>query len=57
MPRARALAYLVCRALLLHASGNQQIILAHRFMRAMRLTVLEASDGLSLNEVCSVLHI
>lgn len=57
MPRARALAYLVCRALLLRASGNQQIILAHRFMRAMRLTVLEASDGLSLNEVCSVLYI
>ena len=57
IPHARALAYLVCRALLIRASGDQQILLAHRLVRAMRLTLLEASDDLSLKEVCSILLI
>lgn len=55
MPHARALACLVCRALLVRTSGEQQILLAHRFICGMRLTLLEASDNLSLEEVCPVL--
>ena len=55
VPHARALAYLVCRALLMRSSGDQQVLLAHRVVRAMHLTLLEASDDLSLEEVCPVL--
>lgn len=57
LPHARALAYLVCRALLMRSSGDQQILLAHRFIHTMRLALFEASDGLSLEEVCPVLPI
>jgi len=54
---SRALAYLVCRALLMRTSGDQQILLAYRSIRAMGLTSLETSDSLSLEEVCLVLLI
>ncbi|KAI9571928.1 hypothetical protein HD554DRAFT_2300345 [Boletus coccyginus] len=54
---SRALAYLVCRALLMRTSGDQQILLAYRFMRAMRLTSLETNDSLSLEEALDARHI
>ncbi|KAG8215319.1 hypothetical protein J3R82DRAFT_8910 [Butyriboletus roseoflavus] len=57
IPHARALAYLVCRALLMRTTGDQQILLAHRFMSAMRLTSLEASDDLSLEEALEARHV
>lgn len=41
----------------MRASGDQQILLAHRFVRALDLTLLEAGDDLSLKEVCSILLI
>ncbi|KAF9238673.1 hypothetical protein BU15DRAFT_88298 [Melanogaster broomeanus] len=44
LPHARALAYLVCRALLMRTSGDQQFSLAYEIVRAMRLTFLEGKD-------------
>lgn len=44
MPHGRALAYLVCRELLVHSSGDRQIILAIRILRAMRLSTLDDID-------------
>jgi U3 small nucleolar RNA-associated protein 10 len=56
LPHARALAYLVCRALLIRTSGDQQISLAYQILRAMRLSVLQGKDAstgdLTLQEVC-----
>ncbi|KAF9221723.1 hypothetical protein BS17DRAFT_710411 [Gyrodon lividus] len=46
LPHARALAYLVCRALLMRSSGDQQVPLAYQILRAMRLTFLEGKDDL-----------
>ncbi|KAG6369730.1 hypothetical protein JVT61DRAFT_13599 [Boletus reticuloceps] len=57
LPHARALAYLVCRALLMRTSGDQQVLLAHRCTHAMRLTLLEAGDSLSLEEALDARYV
>ncbi|KAI6022898.1 hypothetical protein BKA83DRAFT_89928, partial [Pisolithus microcarpus] len=44
MPHGRALAYLICRELLVRTSGEQQIPLALRVLRAMRLSTLDDTD-------------
>ncbi|KAI6126293.1 hypothetical protein EDD16DRAFT_1553513 [Pisolithus croceorrhizus] len=44
MPHGRALAYLVCRELLVRTSGDRQITLAIRILRAMRLSTLDDPD-------------
>ncbi|KIO05768.1 hypothetical protein M404DRAFT_103232, partial [Pisolithus tinctorius Marx 270] len=44
MPHGRALAYLVCHELLVRSSGDRQIILAIRILRAMRLSTLDDID-------------
>ncbi|KIJ60905.1 hypothetical protein HYDPIDRAFT_42974 [Hydnomerulius pinastri MD-312] len=55
LPHARALAYLVCRALLIRTSGDQQILMARQILQAMRLSSLEGEIDLqgdsSLQEV------
>ncbi|KAF8125619.1 hypothetical protein EV363DRAFT_1225659 [Boletus edulis] len=57
LPHARALAYLVCRALLMQTSGDRQILLAHRCIHTMRLTLLEAGDSLSLEEALDARYV
>ncbi|KIJ18295.1 hypothetical protein PAXINDRAFT_97715, partial [Paxillus involutus ATCC 200175] len=61
LPHARALAYLVCRALLIRTSGDQQISLAYQILRAMRLTVLQGKDAstgdLTLQEALNEQHV
>ncbi|KAI6117492.1 hypothetical protein EV401DRAFT_2197674 [Pisolithus croceorrhizus] len=49
MPHGRALAYLVCRELLVRTSDDRQITLAIRILRAMRLSTLDDTDD-SLKE-------
>ncbi|KAI6037989.1 hypothetical protein EDC04DRAFT_2699173 [Pisolithus marmoratus] len=44
IPHGRALAYLVCRELLVRGSGDQQITLAIRILCAMRLSTLDDTD-------------
>ncbi|KAG6334786.1 hypothetical protein ID866_4304 [Astraeus odoratus] len=52
MPHGRALAYLVCRALLKRSSGNQRITFASQILHAMRINTLEdTGDELSQEEL------
>ncbi|KAG9310969.1 hypothetical protein JVU11DRAFT_8847 [Chiua virens] len=54
---ARALAYLVCRALLMQTSGDEKTLLALRFIRCMRVSLIEARDSLSLEEASDAHHV